>query len=209
MEKEKYINDLKEIKSMMDRSSRFISLSGMSGVVAGLAALVGAYLAYNTVYQDQNYFDYRVMVMNADSVVRLLSIAIGVLVVSLAAGIFFTLQRTRKTKQALWDAQAKRLVVNLMIPLLTGGILCLILLSKGLISLVAPMTLVFYGLALINASKYTLTEVRSLGIAEVILGLLAFQFIGYGLLFWSIGFGALHIIYGLAMYLKYDREEHS
>lgn len=209
MEKEKYISDLKEIKSMMDRSSRFISLSGMSGIVAGVAALIGAYLAYNSVYQGQNYFDYRVMVMNTDSVVRLLSIAFGVLVVSLAAGIFFTLKRTRKTKQALWDAQAKRLVINLMIPLLTGGILCLILLSKGLISLVAPMTLVFYGLALINASKYTLTEVRSLGIVEVLLGLLAFQFIGYGLLFWSIGFGALHIIYGLAMYLKYDREEHS
>ncbi len=209
MEKEKYLSDLKEIKSMMDRSSRFISLSGMSGVAAGVIALIGAYLAYDTVYQGQDYFDYRVMVITSDTIIRLISIAMGVLILSVAAGIFFTRQRSRKTKQALWDAQAKRMVINLLIPLAAGGILCIILISKGIIALTAPITLIFYGLALINASKYTLTEVRSLGIAEVILGLLACQFIGYGLLFWSIGFGALHIIYGLAMYVKYDREEHS
>ncbi len=206
MEKEKYISDLKEIRTMMDRSSRFISLSGMSGVAAGLFALGGAYLAYRVVYQDQGYEAYRVLTVRSDEVLLLAGIATGVLVLSIMAGIFFTRQRSRKTKQSIWDAQAKRMVVNLAIPLVAGGILCLILLVKGLIGLIAPLTLIFYGLGLINASKYTLTEVRSLGIAEVVLGLLACYFIGYGLLFWALGFGALHIIYGLAMYMKYDRE---
>lgn len=209
MEKEKYLSDLKDIKSMMDRSSRFISLSGISGVVAGTLALAGAYVAYETIYVRQDYFDYRRVDMNTETLLSLFGIAMTVLVLSLAAGIYFTQIRAKKTKQSLWDAQARRMVINLFIPLVAGGLLCLILLSKGFIGLIAPLTLIFYGLGLVNASKYTLTEVRSLGMAEVILGLLACQFIGYGLIFWAIGFGALHIIYGLAMYAKYDREGNS
>jgi len=68
---------------------------------------------------------------------------------------------------------------------------------------VAPLTLIFYGLALVNASKYTLSEIRSFGIAEIVLGLIAMAFIGYGLLFWAIGFGLLHIIYGIIMHVRY------
>ncbi len=206
MEKEKYISDLKDIRSMMDRSSRFISLSGMAGVVAGALALGGAYLAYETIYLQEQYFDYRQADASDSIVFQLVLIALGVLVLSLAAGFFLTQRRARKTRQSMWDAQARRMVINLFIPLAAGGILCLILLLKGFIGLLAPLTLIFYGLGLVNASKYTLTETRSLGIAEIVLGLLAAQFIGYGLFFWAIGFGALHIIYGLAMYLKYDRE---
>lgn len=206
MEKEKYLSDLKDIRSMMDRSSRFISLSGMSGVAAGVFALAGAWLAYRLVYADQGYESYRILTLNANRIIILIGIAVGVLVLSVAAGIFFTQQRSRKTRQSIRDAQARRMLINLAIPLVAGGVLCLILLLKGLIGLIAPLTLIFYGLGLINASKYTLTEVRSLGMAEVALGLLAAYFIGYGLLFWAVGFGVLHIIYGLAMYMKYDRE---
>jgi hypothetical protein len=95
------------------------------------------------------------------------------------------------------------MLINLSIPLVAGGLVCLILLNKGYISLLAPLTLVFYGLALVNASKYTLSEIRSLGIIEIALGLLALFFIGFGLIFWSLGFGILHIIYGIVMQRKY------
>jgi hypothetical protein len=203
MEKEKYISDLHEIRNMMDRSSKFISLSGMAGIAAGIFALAGAYFAYTTVYKQQDYLNYRRADLSNESVFTLMTIAVAVLILSVGAGIFFTHRRSKKVNQSLWDAQAKRLISNLMIPLAAGGILCLILLSKGFVGLVAPLTLVFYGLALVNASKYTLTEIRSLGIVEIILGLLACQFIGYGLLFWVIGFGVLHIVYGIAMYSKY------
>jgi len=120
------------------------------------------------------------------------------------AGILLTRNKARKTNQKLWDSQSQRLLINLFIPLAVGGILCLILLSKGFIGLIAPLTLVFYGLALINASKYTLSEIRSLGIIEVALGLIGCQFVGYGLILWALGFGILHIIYGIVMHVKYD-----
>ncbi|WP_421892970.1 hypothetical protein [Marinoscillum sp.] len=203
MTKEKYLEDLKDIKSIMERSSRFISLSGLSGVIAGIVALAAAYLAYQTVYARQDYLNYRTAIMDQDAIITLLGIAISSLLLSLGAGIFFTRRQARRHDQKLWDAQARRLVFNLAIPLMAGGILCLILLFKGFIGLVAPLTLVFYGLALINASKYTLSEIRSLGICEVIIGLIGCQFIGFGLILWAIGFGVLHIIYGIAMYIKH------
>lgn len=203
MEKQKYISDLEDIRDMMDRSSRFISLSGLSGVVAGTLALIGAWLAYQTVYARQNYLSYRKAMLNFDTTTQLLGIAVTVLVLSVFFGILLTQRKAKKNNQRIWDAQSRRLIINLFIPLAAGGLLCLILLFKGFIGLVAPMTLVFYGLGLINASKYTLTEVRSLGIAEVILGLVACQLEGYGLLFWAVGFGVLHIIYGIIMHFKY------
>ena len=133
----------------------------------------------------------------------LLVIAAVTIFCTFAAGIYFTTRKARKENQKLWDMQTQRLLINLAIPLVTGGILCLMLLLQGYLGFVAPFTLIFYGLALVNASKYTLTEIRSLGIAEVIVGLLASYYIGYGLIFWAIGFGVLHIIYGIIMQTRY------
>ncbi|MEN8228113.1 MAG: hypothetical protein ABFS38_08165 [Bacteroidota bacterium] len=203
MNKEKYLDDLKEIKDMMERSSRFISLSGLSGISAGTFALIATYLAYKTVYINQNYLSYRSAILTKETLTTLLLIAVVTLFLSIGAGILFTIIKAKKTNNNLWDLQTKRLLINLFIPLITGGIFCLMLLLKGYISLVAPLTLIFYGLALVNASKYSLSEIRSLGLIEIMLGLLATYFIGYGLIFWALGFGILHIVYGIVMQIRY------
>lgn len=203
MENQKYLDDLRDIKDIMQRSSRFISLSGISGIIVGIFALIAAYFAYETVYADQDYMGYRIALLTTESLSSLLIIALLTLLLSIGTAVLFTVNKARKNNHSIWDMQTKRLLINLFIPLVAGGILCLILLFHGYVALVAPLTLIFYGLALINASKYTLTELRSLGIVEIILGLLAAQFIGYGLLFWVIGFGLLHIIYGIIMHIRH------
>jgi len=199
MTKEQYLEDLKDIKDIMTRSSRFISLSGLSGVFAGVFALIGAYLAYQTVYYQQSYVDYRTAVIDLESVLKLIGIATGVIVLSFVFGIYFTTKKAKEKRQKLWDRSTRLLLINLFIPLIAGGILCLMLLLKGYIGFVAPFTLIFYGLALVNASKYTLSQIKSLGLLEIALGLIATHYIGYGLIFWAIGFGVLHIIYGLVI----------
>jgi hypothetical protein len=203
MNNQAYLEDLKMIKEMMSRSTRFISLSGLSGVFAGSFALIGAFLAYKTVYSNQDYLQFRKAVITSETLTTLLVIATGTLVLSLVAGILLSRRKAKKNMVKPWNSQAKRMLINLFIPLFAGGILSLIFLFKGYIGMVAPLTLIFYGLGLVNASKYTLTEIRSLGIAEIILGLLAAQFIGYGRIFWALGFGILHIVYGIIMHLKY------
>ncbi|MEM9051055.1 MAG: hypothetical protein AAGC47_03290 [Bacteroidota bacterium] len=199
-----YIEDIKEIKEMMNRSSRFISLSGLSGVSAGLSALLGAYWAYQSIYSGQDYLGYRVAILDFETIIELMVIVCTTLVLALGSGFYFTSREAKKKKQKMWDNRTKRLLINLAIPLFFGGVFCLILLSKGYLSILAPLTLIFYGLALVNASKYTLPELRSLGILELVLGLFATYFIGYGLIYWAIGFGLLHIVYGLLMHLKYN-----
>jgi hypothetical protein len=201
--KEKYIEDLKEIKDIMNRSSRFISLSGLSGISAGISALIGAYMAYLTIYSNQDYQGYGSFTLTNESITQLLLIALGTLILAVGTGIYFTTREAKKRNQKIWDIQTKRLLINLSIPLLSGGILCLMLLFKGYIGILAPLTLIFYGLALVNASKYTLNEIRSLGLIEIALGLIATHFIGLGLLFWSLGFGILHIVYGIIMQWRY------
>lgn len=205
MSKEQHIQSLHEIKDIMNRSSRFMSLSGIAGVLAGVFAIIGAWLAYQRVYDNQDYLSLRKASLDGDVIMELILIASSLLILSIGSGIYFSFRKAQKQGESFWNKQAALVIINLAIPLATGGLLCLILLSKGYIGILAPITLIFYGLALVNASKYTLTEIRSLGLLEVALGLIAMQFIGYGLLFWVIGFGVLHIIYGIWMYIKHER----
>lgn len=203
MNKNKYLDDLKEIKDIMEKSTKFISLSGISGIIVGIIALVAAWVTYTTVYSEQDYFVYRKVILSSELVIRILLIAGITLFLSILTGILFTRKKARQNNQKLWDLHTRRLISSLMIPLGTGGILCLIILYQGFIGYLAPFTLIFYGLALVNASKFSLPEIKSLGLAEILLGLAGTFFIGYGLLLWAIGFGLLHIAYGIIMEVRY------
>ena len=211
MEANKYLDDITEIKNIMNRSSRFISLSGMSGVLAGIYALIGAALAYSRLktFSSANYdgFSGRSSALwGTDLIQDLILIALVVVVLAAVTGFLMTLKKSKQRGEKIWDATSKRLVANFLIPLIAGGIFCLVLIQYGAVGLVAPATLVFYGLACVNASKYTMGDVRYMGLAFVIIGLISTQFIGYGLYFWALGFGVFHIIYGAMMYFKYDRK---
>jgi hypothetical protein len=198
MQQTDYLKDITEIRSMMERSSRFISLSGLSGVMAGLYALAGAYVAH-TILQDYT-LDSR-----QQTVTYLGTTAVAVLVLAVGTGFWLTTRRARTQGATIWDATARRLLVNLLIPLMVGGLFSLILVARGMPGIIAPSMLIFYGLALVNASKYTLTHIRYLGFAEIGLGLIAAAVPGYSLLFWALGFGVFHIIYGTLMYYTYER----
>lgn len=204
-EEKEHLQALSEIRSMMERSSRFISLSGLSGIFSGIFALIGAYVAYLKL----NSLNESYRTLSDDSfwsvIIYLIIDAAIVLVISLTIGTLLTVRNSKKKGVKIWDKTSKRLLINLMIPLVTGGLFCLVMLYHGIVGFVAPATLIFYGLALINASKYTYNDIRYLGVCEILLGLAASINLGYGLYFWAAGFGLLHIIYGAVMYFKYER----
>lgn len=204
---ETYLNDLAEIRAMMERSSRFISLSGLSGVLAGIYALIGAGTAWYLMQGEGIPVEEGLMRRPASAELRLELFLLGlaVLVMALATGIWLTIRKSRKTGQSIWDKTARQLLIALMVPLATGGLLSLVFMARGYIAIIAPLTLIFYGLALVNGSKYTLSDINTLGLLQIGLGLLAAVFLGYGLFFWAIGFGVLHIAYGFMMYRKYER----
>jgi len=198
--------ELSDIKNLMERSSRFLTLSGLSGILAGSYALIGAVAAYFIIYYPNSPFGFRFYYINeSEAIIKLLIIASLVLAASLATGIWLTYKNSLKKGQSFWTPASKRLVVNMAIPLLTGGIFIVILLSRGYFGIAAPASLIFYGLCLINGSYYTLSDIRYLGIFEIVVGLLCALLPGYGLLFWAAGFGLLHIVYGAIMYYKYEQ----
>lgn len=209
-----HLENLSEIRSLMERSSRFISLSGLSGVIAGIFAILGATAAYYYISTHPHssgyyyYYDYIISekgTLDSEALLFFFGDAIVILLLSLLVGVVLTVRKAKQRGQSIWNATARRLLINLMIPLITGGLFCLIMLYHGLVAFIAPATLIFYGLALLNASKYTLDDIRYLGICEIGLGLISSMYIGYGLIFWTIGFGVLHIIYGMVMYNKYEK----
>jgi hypothetical protein len=209
-----HLENLSQIRSLMERSSRFISLSGLSGVAAGIFAIIGAAAAYfylgKHTYSSsaRPYYEYAYSESgdpDAHFCLFFLMDGILILIASLTTVLILTTRKAKQKGQSIWDPIAKRLLINLMIPLVAGGLFCLILMYHGLVALIAPTTLIFYGLALLNASKYTLDDIRYLGICEIGLGLISSMYIGYGLIFWTIGFGVLHIVYGTLMYKKYEK----
>jgi len=206
MKKEQdYIQDIAEIRSMMERSSKFLSLSGWAGIMAGIYALLGAYIAYTFLNFHPDELFYSSLGSSSSSLPEVILLAITILILALGTAVFLSYKRAGKRNEKLWNPTAKLLLVNMMVPLVVGGILILFMLSKGLIGLVAPFCLLFYGLALFNAGRYTYQEVKILGLTEIILGLIGFWFVEYGLLFWALGFGVVHIIYGIHMNYKYER----
>ncbi len=212
------LDTLRDIRSMMDRSSRFISLSGWSGVAAGICALAGAWHAQQLLQAEASngsglantppfaYDKIAGIPVPTDLGHQLLHTALITFFAALVLALFFTWLRSRKTRVPLWGGIARRVMLATTIPMVVGGIYLIQVLHAGSVGLVAPGCLLFYGLALLNASKYTMLEVRYLGYAMLLTGLVSLAFPGYGLYFWAFGFGILHIIYGMVMWWRYEKQ---
>lgn len=198
MESKDYLRDISEIKEMMNKSSRFISLSGLSGILAGVYAIIGAAVAYWLVMEKSNG-----TLMLDGYVFRWVMIDLAIVaILSIGTAIYLTTKKAKKDGAKIWDSASKRLMINFLIPLVTGGIYILIILGQQKYGQTGALMLIFYGLALVSASKYTIGDIRYLGYIEIILGLICAIIPGYGFWLWVIGFGVMHIVYGAWMMVK-------
>jgi hypothetical protein len=205
------LQTLQDIKKIMERSSRFISLSGWSGISAGACALLGAFVAYWRIGEyvrvsptlgPNTAVEYASQLSLLDDLIWIAAI---VFIAACTSAFFFTYVRSRKNNTPVWDPVSRRLMWNMVIPLFIGGIALLRLLQLGYYEVLGPLSLIFYGLALLNASKYTSGELRYLAIAQLVLGCMNLWMRGAELYFWALGFGVLHIVYGIVMWWKYER----
>lgn len=190
------LEDIKHIRSMMERSSKFLSLSGMSGVSAGFFALVGAGIGHLILKGELS--------ITGVQLYDFIILAIVTLILATSVGFFFCMRKAKKSGAKLWMPVTQQIIKDFSVPMIIGGIFCIILIYQQATQMVAPSMLIFYGLALINAGSRTYRDIRILGACEILLGLAAGIFVCNGLLFWAIGFGVLHIVYGIIIYYKYD-----
>ena len=204
-----YSEDLKTIKKIMEESSRFLSLSGLSGIFAGLLAIAGGCIAHFGIMKNKILLSSKLLAYLSPKEIssiklQLVTVALIVLFFALAGALYFSFRKAHLKGQKIWTPVSKRLLLNLSIPLITGAFFILILYSAAQWYLLVPAMLIFYGLALISAGKFTYNEVFYLGLAELLTGFLAAMFQEFTVLFWIIGFGFLHIAYCLFMYRKYE-----
>jgi hypothetical protein len=203
-ESDKLLAELKDIREIMQRSSKFLSLSGLSGILVGIYALLAAFIAYPLTQMKmpaQNQTEFINELLS-----HLIPIAGILLLVSLLTIFLLTIKQAKKEQKPIWGPGSKLLLLNLLIPLATGAILTTIFIFRGYYEIISPALLIFYGLALVNAAKYTRPEILGLGIAEILLGLIAAIFPAYGLYLWAVGFGVIHIIYG-AIFLRNESKQ--
>jgi hypothetical protein len=195
---------IKAIHEMMERSTRFLHISGMAGILAGFIAIVASWIAINSfAFEPDSYtYNYSEMGGNLWNIVYL---GLSTLVVSFGLGLVLARRNAYKKGSPGWNPTARRMLIYFATPLLTGGLVILLFWLKGFVALAAPLSLIFYGLALLHASHFTLTDIRYLGLIELLLGLVALYWIQHSLLIWALGFGMVHIGYGFYIYLRYER----
>ncbi len=202
MSEQDYLKDISEIKNLMNRSSRFISLSGLSGIMAGIYALIGAAVAYwlvSTTGREYLILDGKVF--------RLILLDLFLIAfLSVITAFFLTSRKAKKNGEKIWDASSRRLIINFLVPLVVGGAYILIILNQQKYGQTGALMLIFYGLALVNAAKYSIGNIRYLGYIEILLGLICAIFPGYGFWLWVIGFGVMHIIYGSLIYIQESKQ---
>ena len=169
-------------------------------ILAGFYALIGAFIANDLLNNHVGYY----VTLESYTFKMIVFTATTVLFLSIITAVLLTFNKAKKVGENVWNTSSKRMITNFLIPLFTGGIFSMLLLRQEIYGLIAPVTLIFYGLACVNASKYTFRDVRYLGITITILGLISTELSGYSLEFWALGFGVCHILYGSIMYFKYD-----
>jgi hypothetical protein len=178
-------------------------LSGLSGIFAGICALIGSGVAY-FILEGNDLSE--VCSSAANNLGWYLSLdALLVLVIASLGAFYFSYRKAKTVGQSFWSASSRRLFGHLLIPLVAGGVFAMIMVLRNDIDLVASVTLIFYGLALVNAGKFTFGEIHYLGLTQIVLGILAGIFVHQGLLFWALGFGVMHIVYGIVMYNRHER----
>lgn len=203
------LDDIKHIRQMMEESSKFLSLSGLSGIAVGSIALLGAAIVHYWILDQGTikYDEYLKVLPGTYSKgirVSMLLTAVFVLLSAVIAAWFISYKKSRKLNVRFWTTSAKKMVYSLLTVLVTGGLFCLILIFHGYLKIITSVMLLFYGLALLNSAKYSKHDIKSLAYTQIILGLIAALFLNYGLLIWTIGFGLVHILYGILMYFKYE-----
>ena len=198
MNKDKALESVNEIKELMEKSSKFISVSGLAAILAGIYALAGAYIATQVITPETHLIvTLEFMAIIALSVLAAAAVTAGIL----------SYCKSQKTGQSFFSRLTYRALWNFSLPMLTGGALCISLLLHGYYDILSSVMLLFYGLTLVNVSKFTYANIAWLGYAFICLGVIDSFWEGHALLFWTIGFGGFHILYGILFYLHYERKK--
>ena len=202
MDNKDALNTLKEIKDLMARSSRFQTISGWSIVIIGIYASIVSLGAWLLLGNHEPYtwlpaFAQDFAINTPSRTILALVIAAVLVVVSFLTVCLGSYLKTKRDNQTFaFDQTVRRSLINFFVPAIAGALFCVAMLVQGHYGLTSSIMLLFYGLALINCSHYTRSSIALLGYGQLLLGIVDCFVVHHAILFWFLGFGLLHIIYG-------------
>jgi hypothetical protein len=165
----------------MERSAAFTAVSGWGHVLLGFTAFLSAWLA---AHQSSSLGWLRVWLAEG-----LLAVAIGL--------VSCTWKANRRGLP-LFSGPARKVALSLAPPLVAGAFLTFLLFRGGLSSALPATWLLLYGAGIITGGAFSVAILPIMGLCFMLLGGLAVLApVAWGNWFLALGFGGLHVIFGI------------
>lgn len=182
--------NLRVIRALMERSTKYSTFSGVSGVVAGLASIVGC-IVTRSLGPDPARFPAAFLV-----------IWTAVIIVAVGADFVLMKRRAARVGKHVISRLGKQMVMASAPGLGAGAVLTLYMLQHNMLGDIYPFWMLAYGIAVAATGLFSQREVSILGAAFLITGAATLFAPGIGLEMMAATFGGFHIVYGLAMSRK-------
>jgi len=213
MDTEKAAAELKVIRQLMERPVRYSSMSGLSGILAGCVTLAG--LATDTLVCEHWGLGSTTMWIN-------LGVWAGVFLAALAGTLGLTRIRELRQGMPLWSPIKRKILMTILPPFVAGAGLTAAIVYRWYTprgpnewGLIAPVWMLFYGVACWQVGEFSIRELRYMGAAFVLAGLLSAAFCQSSVpalslaegtapyLTLGVTFGGFHIVYGVIVRIRY------
>jgi hypothetical protein len=190
--------NLRVIRQTMERSTKYSTLSGLSGVLIGLAAIAGV-LATNWLTGDAPP---GASVYRHPSALAL--VWVSVLVMAVAIDFACNKRRAARVGKHVVSPLGAHIVLAALPAFLAGGVLTLFFYQHALLYYVWGVWMLSYGLAISAVGLFSVKPVLALGAAFVLAGAVTLLLpLPYHLYMMALTFGGFHIGYGVVMARKH------
>jgi hypothetical protein len=173
----------------MERGTIYKNISSASAVAAGLVTLAGCAVRRAGVLPFDDKWSFFVTWGS-------------VFAVALAAIVYFTAAQARRNGEPLWSRSARTVVLSILPAFFAAVVLSHVMFHRGLRDLLPGTWMLLYGCGALAMSFFTPVAIRVLGIAFMVAGTIALLLPGHELLSMGLGFGGIHLTWGLALALQ-------
>ena len=181
------MDNLRFIRETMERSTSFTAVSGVAGMIMGAVAMVAAVVA-STRRTPEAW---------------LLTWLIAALVAGLAA-LWAMIRKARASGVSLLSGPGSKFALFFTPPIVVGALLTAALVRVDLLSVLPGAWLLLYGTAVVSGGAFSVRIVPMMGVGFMLVGALAlFAPPAWGDEFMAVGFGVLHIVFGLVIWRKH------
>ena len=115
--------DLREIRQMMERSSRFLSLSGSSGIGIGFLAMV--FVGWQVSKGNMSFLDQQNFDVTTPAWEEFILGSLTLFGVCLVLSMGFTLRRTKKKGLKVWTSSTRNILGAIGLPMMVGALIML------------------------------------------------------------------------------------